>query len=150
MASDIVNNKEYFELMNEIKDKLRLTDETGNSENGLDETVDFKNFDYELITGNRGNSQLLWVPEENSLFKQNTFSKTFDGMAYTCYDNDCTARKVLNGQGQLITIAATHIPHLSMQPIFKKFHYLNLMKGMCRTEPHSVSVADIYNKVQAL
>lgn len=135
MASDIINNEEYSQLMNEIREKLRLSEDKDEPEDNIDEKLDFQNFEFELVTGFRSNSKLLWVPEENSLYKQNTYSKTYNGMAYTCYNDECKARKVLTEQGQLLTIAASHVTHLSMQPIYKELHYLNVMKEMCKTEP---------------
>lgn len=150
MASDSLNKDEYSLLMNEIKEKLRINEEQDEPEIEIVGEQAVQNIEFELIVGSRANSVLLWVPSENCLYKQNTFSKSHNGMAYTCYNKECTARKVLTNQNQLITIADRHTPHLSMQLLYKELFYLNLMKNMCRTEAHSVKVVDIYNKVQAM
>lgn len=151
MADD--KDKDYIELMKELQENLRLSDnkeneDEGNNENGKD---DFRNDNFELVTGYRDGSKLLWVPSDNCFYKQNSYSKTHDGMAYTCYDSECKARKVLtNDDTTLITLASTHIPHLPMQKMYKELHYLNSMKNLCRTEPHSVSVAQIFERTQAM
>lgn len=150
MASDNLNNSEYSQLMKELKEKLQLSEKQGELEEDIDEKEVIRNIEFELVTGSRSNSKLLWIPSENCFYKQNTYSKTYDGMAYTCYDDDCKARKVLNSQNQLITLAAAHTRHLPMKQMYKELFYLNLMKDMCRSEPHSVKVAEIYNKVQAM
>lgn len=70
-------------------------------------------------------------------------------MAYTCYDEECRARKVLTNTG-LVSIQATHVLHLPMKKMYQELKYLNLMKESCRTEPHSVGVSTIFEKIQAL
>lgn len=150
MASDNISIDEYSQLMNEIKEKLKVSEENDKPKVNQDEEQVITNDEFELVVGSRANSKLLWVPSENCFYKQNSYSKTYNGKAYTCYNDECKARKVLNQQNQLITIAARHIRHPSMQPMYKELYYLNLMKNKCRTEPHSAKVAEIYNKVQAM
>lgn len=147
----MANDNEYVKLMQELKENLRLSEKEENAKNEKNEKDEIRNDDFELITGYRDGSTLLWVRSESCFYKQNTYSKTHDGLAYTCYDSECKARKVLpKDESRLITLAATHIPHLSMTKMYKELHYLNLMKSMCKTEPHSVSVAQIYERVQAM
>lgn len=146
-----MGDKDYIELMQELENNLRLSENKEDEENKESENGELRSDDFELVTGYRDGSKLLWVPSENCFYKQNTYSKTYDGMAYTCHDSECHARKVLTNDGKkLITIASMHIPHLSMKKMYKELHYLNLMKHMCRTEPHSISVSQIYDKVQAM
>lgn len=150
MDKDNDSDNEYLKLMHEIQDKLRTSD----NQDEIDENYGIKairNIEFELVPGSRSTSKLLWVPSEQCFYKQNTYSKTYNGMAYKCYEPECRARKVLTDQNtRLITIAATHKTHMLMYPLYKEFHYLNLMKDMCRTEPHSVAVSEIYNKVQSM
>lgn len=148
IASD--NDKEYLKLMNEIQDKLRFSENQDETDVNY-EIEGIRNIEFELVPGFRSTSKLLWIPSENCFYKQNTYSKTNNGMAYTCYNNECKARKVLTEQNaRVITIASAHTPHISMYSMYKELFYLNLMKDMCRTQPHSITVAEIYNKVQAM
>lgn len=145
----MADDNDYLKLMQELQENLRLSESDEEEKN--EKKDEFRNDDFELVTGYRDGSKLLWVPSENCFYKQNSYSKTHDGMAYTCYDSECKARKVLINNGtELITLAAIHIPHISMQKMYKELYYLNLMKNMCRTEPHSVSVSQIYERTQAM
>lgn len=149
MASKNLEKVEYLKLLQELEENLRI-----DSKNEVHENYELNedgNTEFELVTGYRSTSKLLWVSLDNCFYKQNAYSKKYDGMAYTCYDNECKARKVLTTNNtKLITIAREHIAHLSMEPMYRELYYLNLMKQMCQTEPHSVTVAVIYNKAQAL
>lgn len=141
------NNSEYLKLLELLEENLQLSDSDDEQENVEIEPI--QKIEFEIVTGFRSNSKLIWVPSENSFFKQNTYSKTFNGIAYTCHNPECKARKVLmENDTKLITISATHIPHRSMQPMYKQLFYLNQMKNMCQTEPHSVKVSTIFNKAQ--
>lgn len=143
------NDDDYMQLLQEIQNNLRLSEKNEESISTHEKT-ELRNEDFELVTGYRSGSMLLWVSSENCFYKQNTFSKIHDGMAYTCYNNECKARKVLKNNGtELITIATTHELHLPMQKMYKELQYLNSMKDLCRTEPHSVSVSQIYERTQA-
>lgn len=108
------------------------------------------NTNFEFVVGYRSGSNLLWVPSDNCFYKQNVYSKTYNGIAYRCYDNNCTARKVVTEDNILLTISESHIPHPEMYNMYKELHYLNLMKDMCRTEPLSVKVSDIYKQVSKM
>lgn len=150
MASKNLGKAEYLKLLQELEDNLRI-EESREEVHENYELNNGENTDFELVTGYRSTSKLLWVSSDNCFYKQNAYSKKYDGTAYTCYDNECKARKVLTANNtKLITIAAEHIAHLSMESMYWELYYLNLMKRMCQTEPHSVSVAVIYNKAQAL
>lgn len=146
------DNNDYTKLIQELQDNLRLNEEDENEKSENEDVKDeLANDDFEIVTGFRDGSSLLWIRSENCFYKQNTYSKTYDGVAYTCYDSECKARKVLtNNATELITLAAAHIPHLSMYKMYKELYYLNKMKQMCRTEPHSVSVAQIFERTQAM
>lgn len=149
----MADENEYNKLLQEIQENLRLSESEKNESNEKDKDKEdeFQNDDFEIVTGYRDGSKLLYVPGEKFFYKQNTFSKTYDGMAYTCYDDECTARKVLiNNGAERLTLNATHVPHLSMEKMYKELYYLNLMKNLCRTEPHSVSVSQIYERIQAM
>ena len=150
----MAEESEYNNLLQEIQENLRISESEENESNEKDEhdeKDDFRNDDFEIVTGFRDGSKLLYVPGEKCFYKQNAFSKTHDGMAYTCYDGECTARKVLKNNGaEIMTLNAAHIPHLSMDRMYKELYYLNLMKHLCRTESHSVSVSQIYERVQAM
>lgn len=137
---------EYQKLIRELEENLRLN----KSEENLNyENEDIGNIDFEIVPGYRTSSNLLWVQSENCFFKQNVYSKTHNGIAYTCYDEDCKARKVLADNGtKLITINSTHVPHLPMNKMYKELYYLNLMKELCKSEPHSVTVSQIYERTQ--
>lgn len=146
----MANDDDYSKLMKELQENLRISgEEEEENEKIEDENVnnELEN-DFEVVTGYREGSKLLWIPSEKYFYKQNSYSKTYDGMAYTCYDSECTARKVLK-DNETITLAATHVPHLSMYKMYKELFYLNEMKKMCKTEPHTVSVKQIYDRVQA-
>lgn len=151
-SQNMADDSAYIELMKELQENLRLSEneENENKESEEEKNDEFQSEDFELVTGYRDGSKLLWIPSENCFYKQNTYSKKYDGMAYTCYESECKARKVINNEKNLITIAATHIPHLSMQKMYKELHYLNLMKSMCQTAPHSDSNNDIFERVQAM
>lgn len=143
----------YAELMNELQENLRISEKEESDKKENEEKINDEEDDFELVTGYKSGSTLLWIPPENCLYKQNVYSKTHDGMAYTCYDAECTARKVLKSdanESSVITINSTHIPHLPMKKNYKELHYLNLMKSMCRTEPNSVTNEQIFKKVQAM
>lgn len=143
------DDKDYMELLQELKENLRLNE--SKEENLNFESNVLRKIDFELVPGYRSGSNLLWIPSESCFYKQNTFSKTHDGMAYTCYDSECKARKVLTENGtELFTITMRHIPHLPMEKMYKELYYLNLMKHMSRTEPHSVSVSQIFERTQAM
>lgn len=145
----INENDEYNNLLMQLKENLHLSEENETHHN--DKT--FHNSDnyseFQLVTGFRSNSTLLWVPSEKCFFKQNAYSKTYDGMAYTCYEKECKARKVLSEE-KLITINASHILHTSMESMYKELYYLNLMKEMAQNEPHSSTVSQIFERVQAM
>lgn len=150
MNSKSVEKTEYQKLLEELEDNLRIS-ESENKAHEISETIKDEKNEFEWVTGYRTTSKLLWVPHENCFYKQNAYSKGYDGMAYTCYDKECRARKVLaEDNTKLVTISGEHIPHLSMEPMYRELYHLNLMKEMCQTEPHSVSVSKIYNKVQAM
>lgn len=83
------------------------------------EREELQNDAFELVTGYRNGSKLLWVSSENCFYRQNTYSKPHDGIAYTQYNSECKARKVLRNNGmESNTIAVTHIPHLFMRQKF--------------------------------
>lgn len=147
----MADESEYNKLLQELQENLRLNESKETENNEKDKTDESQNDNFELVTGYRDGSKLLYVLAEKCFYKQNTYSKFHDGMAYTCYDSECRARKILINNGtELITLAATHIPHLSMQKMYKELHYLNLMKHLCRTESHSISVSQIYERTQAM
>lgn len=147
----MADDSDYVKLIEELQENLRMSESEEEKENNGNENDESRNKYFEIVTGYKVGSKLVWVPSENCFYKQNTYSKTYDGMAYTCYDDECTARKVLPNNGtELITLASAHVPHLPMRKMYKERHYLNLMKDLCRTEPHTVSVSQIFYRVQAM
>lgn len=104
---------EFVKLISELEENLKINE----SKQDLNyENEEFGNIDFEIVPGYRSGSNLLWVSCENCFYKQNVYSKTHDGMAYTCYNEECKARKVLTDNGtRLLTINSSHVLHLYYQ-----------------------------------
>lgn len=140
---------EYENLIREIEENLKFGDK--NDISAEDDTVENEQVEYEFIPGFRATSNLIWIEAEQQIYKRNSHSVNHNGMAYSCYDTKCQARLVITDDTkELIKIKSTHSAHISMLKTYKEMYYYNKMKQMCETEPHSVTIQNVYSRVQKM
>lgn len=116
--------------------------------NNDDETISSDvphNIFYEFIVGNRSDSEVMWVAEEEALYLSNGKILVKDGSEpYTCYEKSCRARINLRQDGFAYKSADHTVSHGSMYKKYVEMVCRHNMREECKLAGASKSVSDIY------
>lgn len=82
--------------------------------------------EYEFVTGKRADSQLLYA--EGFLYRKKKDYKN-NKISYVCYDANCTARVIL--EGQICSHPQAEHNHAEMSALKEELVILNRMKKRC-------------------
>lgn len=130
------------------------SDESGasyDSEYSLSSTTSFDEnryvaIDFEFIAGHRKNSELIWSPLEQQMYKFNTHSKL--GASYVCYEKYCNVRAYLK-DGQCFksrkSLEHLHGPNTKMHEEFIVKSEIKKKAIECK----KMDLREIYNDVMS-
>lgn len=101
---------------------------------------------YEMISGLRENSEILWDAEEHQLYYYNA-SKSVNS-AFTCCVKACKARIFVRPDGTAFrNEKSVHSTHGRQYEKYKLMYCHNRLKDKVLSSPSSKKLKDIYNEV---
>lgn len=143
--SDYLSAQLLREIENENSPENENDDEL--NDGVIDEAIIEVN--YELVSGFRMNSQLMWAYDEMQLYYKYSSSK--NKTAYTCRIEGCTARVFLREDKTAFkdTRCKHSNAHGTQYKEYKAMYCDNKMKQKAKSAPASMTPYDIYMEVVA-
>lgn len=141
----------YINLCNEFRERAthaRLAFTDLDEEDEFDDNIDdaIPNcLHFNFING-QGDSELMWVPEEQCLYISNGKIVSSNAEAYTCYQKKCKGRIYLTAKGLAYKVAEHNVNHGSMYKEYAEKQCRSFMKEQCETAGSSKTISDIYEE----
>lgn len=99
--------------------------------------------EYEIVTGLRANSQLLYLPSEKQLYRKNTITKR--GVHYKCKTDGCRIRIYMNN-GICYKLIGVEHAHASSELSYIRLNALNEVKSRIIADK-TTPIKEIFNYV---
>lgn len=128
------------QLMREIQESIA---DTANENDTIGE-IDVK---YEIVTGKREGSHLIWTIDDEFLYYKNSFSKKTGIESCKCVADGCNARIYIREDGSAFKYSSTNHTHGSMYSSHFKYMYcFNKMKQRAKNAAASTTCYEIYSE----
>lgn len=128
------------------KDEDKDFDNIEDKSNEFDESIPHS-LNYTFITGDRKDSELMWVTDDECLYVSNGKIIAKDSSeAYTCIINKCNARVYLKPNGVAYKVTEHTVNHGNMYETYKKCQCRTYMREECKSAGASKSIKDIYDE----